>query len=727
MSEWIILVDGYRDLPQGETIHKVLSTRDYLGRRGLFEGRRPQIVNLSRSYAYQSAGYYAALLAEARGHRTIPTVQTMLELQKKTLYADALPELETALARDLARAAEPPERPFRLKVFFGRAERPGFERFASLLFDWYRTPAIEVSVCADEPVRIKRLALLTLPRISKEDRPLFDAALDRYTSRRWKQATTRKPVRYSLAVLHNPREPLPPSDLDSLKDLATAGAKMGVEVEPIQKGEFGRIAEFDALFIRETTSIDSHTYRFARRAEQEGQARHRRHRLDDPLHQQDLSEGDPRGAEDRDAEEPRRRVCGRRRDGRRPLGLPVVVKDSRRLVQPRRPQGRHAARAEGASRPPLRRDGLPPRAGLHADPRSTGASGCWAAVRSSCASTAWRRSTGRSSSTRPAASRGKAAFARSPWADAPAEVVEAGVRAAAAIGDGLLRCGPQERTRGAAVIEVNDNPNMDTRVEGAVLKERMWTAPPRSGSWPGSTRADGLPRREPGGRRRSRRARRRKRGAPSLPSPRRRSCRRARRQRGCPGGGGGDGRCGRRGGARAFRRQARPGRWRGRPRRWARPCARTGGPAAGRRGALRSEVDPGGRRRAAAFSAEPRKMLAVIQWRKSPEPARQISALPQSKRRSARSGSSLPSSYHAATVGFQKRSMTERSSSTVSPAVDAGEEIVALGGEVEDRRVGRGHAADEGGSGGSSRSRCGSGSPRRTGRSWAGCGSRRRR
>ena len=34
--------------------------------------------------------------------------------------------------------------------------------------------------------------------------------------------------------------------------------------------DYGRIAEFDALFLRETTRVDHHTYRFARRAAAEG-------------------------------------------------------------------------------------------------------------------------------------------------------------------------------------------------------------------------------------------------------------------------------------------------------------------------------------------------------------------------------------------------------------------------------------------------------------------------
>src|SRR5690606_15474990 len=56
----------------------------------------------------------------------------------------------------------------------------------------------------------------------------------------------------------------------SLKHWARIAGRMGVNVEPISKRDLARLANHDALFIRETTSISNHTYRFARRARQEG-------------------------------------------------------------------------------------------------------------------------------------------------------------------------------------------------------------------------------------------------------------------------------------------------------------------------------------------------------------------------------------------------------------------------------------------------------------------------
>ena len=146
MTGWVIIVDQPRDFPNADTPHKVITTSEYLARPRLFDVGRPKLINLSRSYAYQSKGYYASLLAEARGHRVVPTVETMLELREAKLYEHALPELEDSLNRCAQRADFQPEGEFKLLVCFGITRDPRFESFGHLLFDWFRCPALEVSV-----------------------------------------------------------------------------------------------------------------------------------------------------------------------------------------------------------------------------------------------------------------------------------------------------------------------------------------------------------------------------------------------------------------------------------------------------------------------------------------------------------------------------------------------------------------------------------------------------
>src|SRR5579863_6197988 len=279
MTGWVILVDQPRDLPNAETPHKVITTSEYLARPRLFDMARPKLVNLARSYAYQSKGYYASLLAEARGHRVVPTVETMLELREQKLYEHALPELEEELNRCARRADFQPDGEFKLLVCFGLARDERFEPFGRLLFDWFRCPALEVIVDTGGTwLSIDRIRPRTNTRLANGEAEFFRESLHNHTKREWRDPKARTVAKYDLAVLYDPNEKTAPSSPSSIKHFARIAEKLSVDVEPITKRQLAELAEFDGLLIRETTSIDNHTYRFARRAWQEGMPV-----IDDPI------------------------------------------------------------------------------------------------------------------------------------------------------------------------------------------------------------------------------------------------------------------------------------------------------------------------------------------------------------------------------------------------------------------------------------------------------------
>src|ERR1700733_7696536 len=263
MTGWVILVDQPRDLPNAETPHKVITTTEYLARPRLFEVGRPKLVNLARSYAYQSKGYYASLLAEARGHRVVPTVETMLELREQKLYEHALPELEEELNRCARRADFQPEGDFKLLVCFGIARDERFEPFGKLLFDWFRCPALEVSIEPGARLSIDRIRPRTITRLANGEAEFFRESLHNHTKREWRDPKARSVAKYDLAVLHDPNEneKTSPSSQASIKHFARIAEKMSVDVELITKRQLAELAEFDGLLISETTSIDNHTYR----------------------------------------------------------------------------------------------------------------------------------------------------------------------------------------------------------------------------------------------------------------------------------------------------------------------------------------------------------------------------------------------------------------------------------------------------------------------------------
>ena len=474
MTGWVILVDQPKDFPNADTPHKVIMTGEYLARPKLFDVSRPKLVNLSRSYAYQSKGYYASLLAEARGHRVVPTVETMLELRESKLYEHALPELEDELNRCARKADYQPEAEFRLLVCFGISADPRFEAFGRLLFDWFRCPALEITVEPGTWLSIDRIRPRTITRLANGDATFFRDALHQHTKREWRDPKARSLSKYDLAVLHDPNEKLPPSSVDSLKHFARIAEKLSVDLEPITRRQLDELAEYDGLFIRETTSIDNHTYRLARRAWQEGMPV-----IDDPMSMIRCTNKvflmELLGSNQ--VPMPQTLMLAENSDLSRAmdeLGLPLVVKIpdgsfSRGVHKVNSPEEFKRVVEELFEETDLllAQKFLPTefdwRVGvLSGEPlfvcQYRMARGHWQIVK--------HRADGSSR---------EGGFRTFELDQAPKELLDVAGRAAKPIGEGFYGVDIKQTDHGFVVMEVNDNPNLEHGIEDAVGKDEIWT------------------------------------------------------------------------------------------------------------------------------------------------------------------------------------------------------------------------------------------------------------
>jgi len=486
-NDWILIADDLRDLAALGAPFRMMTARDYVLQPKLLSGSRPKIINLARNYNYQTDSYYASLLAEARGHRVVPTVETMLDLYDDG-PEETLPDLEEVLNRDLTRylegraekpADKSPEKavPERLVVCFGETEDERFRRFARQMFDWYRAPVLVVTTMPNGvpgKVKIKRVKLTPFTSLKGEELKFFVDSLTTYTGRIWKSPKARTIAKWSIAVLHDPNEQLSPSSVESLKHWARLAEKDGVEIEPISKKDLSKLAEFDALFIRETTSITNHTYRFARRAWAEGMPV-----IDDPISMMRCTN---------------KVYLWERLIG---AGLPcpetIIVQDKTNLeevadtlkfpVVLKIPDGSFSRGIKKAnSMQELKeisdafledsdlviaqqfvptdfdwRVGVLDRRAIFVCQYKM-ARGHWQIVN--------HKADGRTV---------EGGFRSLSVAEAPADVVDVGVRAANLIGDGFygvdIKMGPE----GPVVIEVNDNPNLEHGIEDASEKNHVWS------------------------------------------------------------------------------------------------------------------------------------------------------------------------------------------------------------------------------------------------------------
>ncbi len=267
MSTLLIVVDTLEDwspyFPSGD----VISFEQYLN---LPEPKgRVRVINLCRSSRYLSPGYYCSLLAEARGHHILPSLKVVNDLSRRTLYQLQLADLDEKLRR---MSAESGLTQVKFRSYFGEVSDSRLAGLARDLFERFPCPVLEVELqLRDEAWQLRRLKMISLSEIrDDQEQDQFANALDLFSRKIWRKPKQRKQSRYELAILVDKEEALPPSDAKALSKFVKAAARVGIDAELIGRRDLMRLSEFDALFIRKTTSIDDYTYRFAKKAESEG-------------------------------------------------------------------------------------------------------------------------------------------------------------------------------------------------------------------------------------------------------------------------------------------------------------------------------------------------------------------------------------------------------------------------------------------------------------------------
>jgi glutathione synthase/RimK-type ligase-like ATP-grasp enzyme len=271
MADTLIVVESLKDWRPDYPAARLATARDYLSRPEFQRQRGLRVVNLCRGYRYLSIGYYCSLMAEARGHRAIPTARTLASLGSKSIYSLAVEDLDGLIQRRLKHRGGNGAPKFELPIFFGRSEHPELQDLARQIFDLFPCPLLKVEFRFQGRWAIDSVKPLALTApMAGALRAFLAEALDGYLAKPPRAPKARPVARWDLAILRNPCEKMPPSNPAALQKFIRAGRKQGVDVELIEKKDYGRLGEYDALFIRETTAIDHYTYRFAKKAQLEG-------------------------------------------------------------------------------------------------------------------------------------------------------------------------------------------------------------------------------------------------------------------------------------------------------------------------------------------------------------------------------------------------------------------------------------------------------------------------
>lgn len=275
MNNVLILLDNPDNWEPYCKTSSILTVSDYLKSKSA-EKDRKLVINLSNDYSYNSEGYYCSLLAQTRGHKVIPGVDIINKVEAGT--GIRMDRSLQKLCYQWIQKNNITDELWSLNIYFGTCKEKGLERIARFIFENYPAPLLRIGLNTRTRNQIESVQFLPLNQLNDEEQNYFADALDKFNKKIWRTPKSTKSTRYSLAILYDPNEKFPPSNKQAINKLLELAKKMDIHAELITEEDATRLMEFDALFIRTTTSLNHYTFHLSQLAAQNGMAV-----IDDPL------------------------------------------------------------------------------------------------------------------------------------------------------------------------------------------------------------------------------------------------------------------------------------------------------------------------------------------------------------------------------------------------------------------------------------------------------------
>ncbi len=270
----LIVLNKKSDWEFDTTGVELVSAKTYLTDPHYAELRNVRVLNLCRSYKYQSTGYYVSLLAEARGHKIFPNITTIQDLKSLSITRVISDEVDKMIQKKLKRLTSDH---FTLSIYFGHNVSPSYDKLAKQLYGLFPAPLLRAQFCKKKKWVLQDISAIPVTEILEKHKNFVAKFAKEFFNKKRHDGAKKSSAIYDLAILINPEDKVPPSNKKALQLFAEAAENCGFSTELITKDDYGRIPYFDALFIRDTTAVNHYTYRFARRAHAEGMVV-----LDDP-------------------------------------------------------------------------------------------------------------------------------------------------------------------------------------------------------------------------------------------------------------------------------------------------------------------------------------------------------------------------------------------------------------------------------------------------------------
>jgi len=132
----------------------VVTPDDYISKESFQSTKNLRVLNLCKSYQYQSEGYYVSLLAEARGHKVLHGVSTIQDFRFPSILREDSLDFDELIQNTFKN--EPYDR-IEFNIYFGMTRSEDLNRLAQQLFQMVQAPSLRAVMSdQDNPSAVHR-------------------------------------------------------------------------------------------------------------------------------------------------------------------------------------------------------------------------------------------------------------------------------------------------------------------------------------------------------------------------------------------------------------------------------------------------------------------------------------------------------------------------------------------------------------------------------------------
>src|SRR6476659_6435660 len=203
MSRLVIVVEKASDWGSYYPSDNVVTAQDYLKEPVGSDDERTQVINLCRTYKYLGIGYYVSLLAEARGHKVIPSVRTINDLRRRSLYGLDIEDLNQKLQKFLPDGGRDTT-DFGVLLYFGETSSESLEDIARQVFETFPCPILRIEFERERVWQIAAIKTRERSTLSDPQEDAFARALNTFSKKLWRKPRALAEIRFDLAMLADP-------------------------------------------------------------------------------------------------------------------------------------------------------------------------------------------------------------------------------------------------------------------------------------------------------------------------------------------------------------------------------------------------------------------------------------------------------------------------------------------------------------------------------------------